>query len=215
MIYESGFKFFGKMSAAISHEVKNVLAIINENAGLLEDSTFMAEKGKTLESERLKTLAYKVKGQVQRADGILKNLNELARSLEASMEGVDLNETLDLVMGLSTRFASAQGVTLVRKQSENPVAVTTSPFLLQNILWLCLEFAMEMIGKEKKVGLVAEKTETGATVRFTHLEGLMARLNDRFPTERENALLGALKTRLDFDVEAGEIILSLPDRIES
>ena len=32
-----GIQFFGKMAASISHEIKNVLAIINENAGLLED----------------------------------------------------------------------------------------------------------------------------------------------------------------------------------
>ena len=37
MIAREGFQFFGKMSASISHEIKNALAIINENAGLLED----------------------------------------------------------------------------------------------------------------------------------------------------------------------------------
>ena len=39
-----GLQFFGKVSASIAHEIKNVLAIINENAGLLEDLTFAARK---------------------------------------------------------------------------------------------------------------------------------------------------------------------------
>lgn len=36
---------FAKISAAISHEIKNTLSIINENAGLLEDYAQMAEDG--------------------------------------------------------------------------------------------------------------------------------------------------------------------------
>ena len=212
-ISEAAFKFFGKMTASISHEIKNVLAIINENAGLLEDYTLMAEKGKAIDPERLKKLAGKVKSQVQRADGIVKNLNKFAQTVDESTGRVDLNETLDLVTVLSGRFAFVQGVTLDRKQPENPVKITTSPFLLQNILWLCLEFAMEVSGEEKKVGLVTEKTETGASVRFTQLKGLIAGPSDRFPTEREKALLRALKARLAFGVEGGEIVLSLPDSI--
>ena len=37
----------------------------------MEDYTLMAEKGKAIDPERLKKLAGKVKGQVQRADGIV------------------------------------------------------------------------------------------------------------------------------------------------
>ena len=57
MIAPEGFRFFGKMSASISHEIKNALAIINENAGLLEDLTLLAEQGRPTDPERLKKLA--------------------------------------------------------------------------------------------------------------------------------------------------------------
>jgi hypothetical protein len=42
------------MTASISHEIKNVMAIINESAGLLEDYSLMAEKGMPIDPERLK-----------------------------------------------------------------------------------------------------------------------------------------------------------------
>ena len=42
---ETSLQFFGRVSASISHELKNVLAIINENAGLLEDFTLMGDRG--------------------------------------------------------------------------------------------------------------------------------------------------------------------------
>jgi hypothetical protein len=48
-IAETGLQFYGKITASVSHEIKNVLAIINENAGLLEDFTFMADRGKPID----------------------------------------------------------------------------------------------------------------------------------------------------------------------
>ena len=36
-IGETGLRFFGKINSSISHEMRNVLAIINENAGLMKD----------------------------------------------------------------------------------------------------------------------------------------------------------------------------------
>ena len=43
---EAGLRFYSKVSASISHEIKNSLAVINESAGYLEDVTLMAKKGK-------------------------------------------------------------------------------------------------------------------------------------------------------------------------
>jgi C4-dicarboxylate-specific signal transduction histidine kinase len=44
-IGDAGLQFFGRMSASISHELKNALAIIKENAGLLADYVAMMGKG--------------------------------------------------------------------------------------------------------------------------------------------------------------------------
>ena len=57
----AGLSFFGAMTASISHEIKNRMAVINEQAGLLEDLVLMSKKGKALEAERLLQLAGKVK----------------------------------------------------------------------------------------------------------------------------------------------------------
>ncbi len=83
---EMGLQFFGRMSASISHEIKNVLAIINENAGLLEDFSLMADRGVPIDPGRLKTMAEKVKRQISRADGIIKNMNRLAHSIDETIK---------------------------------------------------------------------------------------------------------------------------------
>ncbi|MBW2430934.1 MAG: sensor histidine kinase, partial [Deltaproteobacteria bacterium] len=50
---ETGLQFFSQISASISHEIKNVLAIINENAGLMEDFTLMEDRGIPIDAARL------------------------------------------------------------------------------------------------------------------------------------------------------------------
>lgn len=43
-----GPAYFGKMAAAMSHELKNCLAIMNENNGLVQDFTHLARSGRPL-----------------------------------------------------------------------------------------------------------------------------------------------------------------------
>ena len=85
-----GVRFFGEMSASISHEIKNVLAIVNENAGLLQDMVMMIEKGMPLSPERLSGLARSIVRQVKRGDRIVKDMNRFAHSADHPAETVDI-----------------------------------------------------------------------------------------------------------------------------
>jgi signal transduction histidine kinase len=202
------------MTASISHEIKNVLAIINENAGLLEDITLMAEKGMPIDPEKVKTQAGRIKNQVRRADGIVKNMNKFAHSVDESLMSVDLAELSELMAALSGRFAYMRGVKLEPASMGSSATITTKPFLLENLVWLCLDFAMDRAGRGKTVGLIAEKTEDGGRIRFTQLDALGEAPTDKFPGEVEKALLAALKAQITKDVEAGEIVLSISKNIE-
>ena len=132
---QTGLQFFAKISASISHELKNVLAIINENAGLLEDFTLMAERGVALEPARLKTMAAGVKKQVSRADAIIGNMNRLAPSTDRPHATVDLAQTIETVIALTARFALMRGVRIDLQLPQNPVTLQTAPFFLMNLIW--------------------------------------------------------------------------------
>lgn len=214
IIGKEGLQFFGKMSASISHEIKNVLAIINENAGLLEDFTLLAEKGRPVEMERFKTLAGKIKNQVVRANDIIKNLNRFAHSADAFIEKIDLNEMLGFVVGLSGRLADMKGVSFEQKVVDKPVTITTSPFFLQNLLWFCLEFVMETANPDKSVDLLVEKMESGVRISFSNLLNIEEIQGERFPFPRKEAIMNALGAQISFDDGKGELILLLPDDVE-
>lgn len=210
VVYESSLRFFGKMSASISHEINNVLAIINENAGLLEDFALMADKVAPIDPARLKTMAGKILTQIQRADTIIKNMNKFAHSVDERIKRVNLNDRLDLIVALSNRVASMRGVTLELNTSTSPLFIITNNFFLENLLWQCLDFAMDAAGQDKTVSLNAEMTENQAVIRFSQLEDLKAASGMVSSVIIEESLLNALKGRLTTDIEAGVMALTLP-----
>jgi len=210
IIGKEGLQFFGKMSASISHEIKNVLAIINENAGLLEDFTLMAEKGRPVDMERFKTGAGKIRAQVGRADGIVKHLNRFAHSADDFSGEIDLNELIGFVVVLSNRFSAMVDVSFEHMEADRIVPLNTTPFILQNLLWLCLNFAMAVADGDKKIYLLVEKMESGARIRFSNLRGIQKIPGDRFPSKKEMALLNALGARISLNEGEGELILLLP-----
>ncbi len=214
MISEQGLQFFGKMSAIISHEINNSLAIINENAGLLQDFILMADKGMPLDPERLNSLAGKVIQQVRRAEGIVKNMNRFAHSVDESLKSVNLGDVVELIATLSGRLASMRGVTVEPKPAEVPVTINTNPFFLENLIWLCLDFAMDAAGEGNTIDIITVKTENGAQIRFMQVEGVAKAPPEKFPTEREKALLDLLKADLSADVEVGELVITLPRDID-
>jgi len=205
-----GLRFFGKISASISHELKNVLAIINENAGLLQDYAFKADQGVPFETERIKVLAERMKAQIRRGDKIIKNMNWLAHSVDEPVKTVDLRDILENMITLSERLATLKGVALEIKPAANPVRITTYPFFLENIIWQCLEFAIDAGSGGKTVSIVSETAEQGARIRyFWRGEGRESPVTS-FPTQHEEALLKRLNARISMDPRAGEIVLILP-----
>ncbi|MBF0099413.1 MAG: HAMP domain-containing histidine kinase [Desulfobacterales bacterium] len=151
IIGKSGLQFFGKISASISHEIKNALAIINENAGLLEDFVLMAEQGLPLDPERIKTLSSKIMKQIQRADTIIKNMNQFAHSIDADEKNIDINMILELIIALSARAASMKGVTLVFLPASRSLSIETNPFFLLNLMHSLIITSLDHLGGNKQL----------------------------------------------------------------
>ena len=213
IITETGLQFFGRISASISHEIKNVLAIVNENAGLLEDFTLMADRGKPIDPARLKMMAAAVKRQVARADEIIKNMNRFAHSIDQTTSTVDLDQTIELVIALTARFAAMQGVRVDLKLPASPLKIATAPYYLMNLLWLCLDFSMSASGDEKRVELVVEETENSVRIRYRRLAGIREALLETFPSDREKILLAVLEAVLTAEPDREEVVLRLSKNI--
>ena len=213
IIAEAGLQFFGRISASISHELKNVLAIVNENAGLLEDLTLMADRGKPIDPDRLKMMAATLQKQVGRADEILKNMNRFAHSIDETAAEVDLNQTIELVRRLTARFAAMRSVQVDLQLPPSSQTIRTAPFYLMNLLCLCLDFSMSASGDEKRVELVVDETANSVRIHFRQLAGLTQELLKNFPSGSEKELLAVLAADLTADPGSKEIVLRLSNNI--
>jgi K+-sensing histidine kinase KdpD len=193
------------VAASVTHDIKNSLATINENAGLLTDHAAMAMRGRPLDPERVDALAVRIMDQVKRANGLLKNMNRFAHSVDDFSKKVDLNDILKLVAALSVRFAAMSGTAVNVRPSSQPVLIETSPFGLLNTLFLCLEFALNSAGRGGSIELRPEKTDTGACVHFGPWPDIAIPKEDFCLS----TLIGA---RLITNTEAGILTLVMDDR---
>jgi len=209
VVGESALQFFGKMNASISHEINNVLAIINENAGLLEDVTLMEERGVPLDPEKLKKISGKILEQVQRANGITQNMNRFAHSVDETIKRVDIADTLRFMIILSSRLSDMKRVSFTMDSGSDRVEVTTHPFLLQNVIWLCLDYLMNRAKSGDTILISVEDHESDALIRFSGISGLDNMTTCDFPAERETRLVEALGAKLEVDNGASEIVLCL------
>lgn len=203
---EDGILFFGRVTASISHEISNVLAIIYENAGLMEDLLSAAERGRPLDPNRIKELAGKLKAQVRRGRTIVENMNRFAHSVDEPVNSLDLCELLTTTIALAQRIASMKQFQVEVEKVEGPVHIRTDPFLLQNLVWACIDFIMESGSPPDCIRLVPEKIGNETRIRFTGMKNFPS--DAGFPAQKQETLGKAVGARLS--IGNGEILLTIP-----
>ncbi len=209
----AGLRFFGKISASISHEIKNVLAIINENAGLLKDYTLMTEQGLELNPHQVGAKAEKIMAQVARADEIIKKMNLLAHSIDQDRQKTNLNVIIKLMIALYDRMAAMKNIKLELSAASESVSIITAPFFLENLISLCLDFILNVTDEGSVIQLWCEKTKKGALIRFTQLGKLPAEQSAGFYDDTVTAMMSALQAELFMDPALGELIITLPEEM--
>ncbi len=209
-VKDENIRFFGKIVASISHEIKNVLAIINEKAGLLNDLTLMAQKGTALDLGRIQAISNDMQAQIKRGDAIIKNMNKFAHSVDEAIQQINLMEITGLMTTLAERSASRQGVTLCLIPLSSSPMVQTRPFLLELLIWNCLQFAMPRCGEKKTVTIQIEQAMQGPQVKFS-----LGNNPIEEPVAFENLswLLEMVQADLRMLVAESQLILSLPEKI--
>ena len=211
IIVDARLAFFEKMSMSISHDIKNCLAIINENAGLLEDLALGAEQGISLNPERLKDLSIKLKKQVHRANDIVVKMNRFACSIECPAQTVDLVESLKLMCALSTTSAAMQDKELKPDLPSRVVEIITFPAVLNQTIWMCIEDAIQAAGESRTLTLALHTSRDGVKIIFKPLKNLRVTLRGLLHRQQAGQeLLSALGASVTTGTSGDEMILLIP-----
>ena len=207
-----GLLFCGTMTASMSHEIKNALAIVNENAGLLDDLILLSEKGRPLNPERLKTLAGDIRRQVQRADSIVGRLNRFAHSAGQPVTTTDIKEILEFTAALAARMAAMKGVTIT--VADTTILLQARPFIVENLLWLCLKHLFSMSTGNQSVQLGAEIADSHVVIGIQFDEGVAVEEIGKLVTQEGQPLIVALQADVRVDAHRHLIQLTLPKKFE-
>ena len=81
--------------------------------------------------------------------------------------------------------------------------------MLQNVIWLCLDYLMNRAKSGDTVPVSVEDHDSDVLIRFSGISGLDGMTTCDFPAERETRLLEALNGKLEIDNGAREIVLCL------
>jgi C4-dicarboxylate-specific signal transduction histidine kinase len=154
-------EFFGKITAGSTHEMKNVLAIIKESSGLMEDLMALSQDTPMPHREKFQSTLSVIKNQVQRGTEISDRLNRFAHSTDAQVDKIDLHAAAEHLIFLAQRFARLKNVVLKTDPPSVPMTVLVRPVRLLMTLFGCIECCLNILPPGSEIHLGVRKTDGG------------------------------------------------------
>lgn len=203
--------FAGAMGAGLSHEINNVLAIIGELGGLLQDLSSAADE-QGVSPAKLERVLSRINTQVERGKVFVKLLNQFSHSPEVEEQSLAAAEVVHHMIDLCGRLARLKRVTVIA-DDVTEANVFGDLFNLQHILFRCIEIALLTSPQETsiQVSLHWHSEELYFTLSNEQAGTDSPDIRDKFTTARQiaNRLGGTLEMQLaPLDIE-----LRLPSRL--
>ncbi len=159
--------FFGKIMANVSHEFNNVLTVITELSGLLEDLSLLAERGRPISPEKLQMITRKFSQHLARGKELITNMNRFSHSVDTPRASLDLKDVVKNMQVLIQRLVDRRQATLECSYSENGTDVTTDPFAVRHALFACFEWMMKASSPTPAYKIELISGERGADIVFS------------------------------------------------
>lgn len=203
--------FMGRVVASYSHEIQNILAIINESTGLMHDLLTLKKKDLADQVQRFAKTLEDVGEQVQRGQELSSHLNTLAHSPDKEVGGVDVVHSMQTIFALSNRLVKNKRMKLRLEEPQTQLQVTTRPVEFLHCLFCGLEWAMthgeagdEIVFQAQGTGDGVQITLSGWSLKTgTDDDGHVSRLQDVVSTLQGTCVL-----------RGKELMITLPRQIE-
>ena len=173
--------FVAEVTAGTTHEIRNILAIVKESAGLIEDLISAFNKRGSLDQEKLIRSLGRIDAQVARGTELLSNLNRFAHSLDPVQDAIDVTREIQQVASLCQfRARGRRHLLQVQPGGEN-LTVVVDPFRFQMSLFAAVGCCLEQLPEGSTVSISMGRKDDRPTVEFSGQGGDEATLPT--PTE--------------------------------
>jgi hypothetical protein len=197
-LQEQRLKYIGAVTASLSHEINNVLAIVGELSGLIDDLVEGAPEGR-LDPVRFKTIGEKIARHVERGKGQVSILNRFAHSVDDSWSTFEAGESVAAVVAVCDRFARLAKVELRLDGAEGWPRLEGPLSDFEHLVFRAIGAALLTVdrGGTVSVGLVID----GGVNRLEVVAGGPAPANEKTELAARLELIEALAVHLGMEVE--------------
>lgn len=191
LVYEAGLAFFGRVTAGVSHDLKNALSVISELGGLMEDALFAAEKGNAITNEQLAKVSEGVNRQVQRINAAVKRMHHFSHNVDDFRACASLAEIVEEVAHFCQRPALLKKVRLTVTYDDEANATIDKVFLWQHLVYEGFRTFLESATEGDEITIRAGMSGSVPSIEIASTGGLGGDA-----IERSMPVLSALTQRL-------------------
>ncbi len=161
--------FLGKVTASVTHDIQNVLAIIKETSGLMEDF-FLMQKSGGLEDfeERLDKCIKTIKKQAYRGVNLTSGLNGFAHTADSSQASINIFEITKKMISITERLFKQKGVDVSIVECNKPCSVITDPILFQMTVFSCIECLTNSFETKAVITVDIQSSDNRTTIIFLY-----------------------------------------------
>ena len=157
--------FIGKILAGFTHEIKNYLAIIKESAGLIEDLITLGKDTKSDSGQYLEII-HSIEEHIEKANVLFRYLNRFAHRMDDQFAIFNVNESLEELAALVTRFANQKKITIEKDFHESMPSIYNNSSLLQFVVYTALEEKIRNLDKNGKIAIQTGVDENSVRIRL-------------------------------------------------
>ena len=209
IINQGGLRYFGDMTASISHEIKNSLAIMNENTGLLQDLLAASQNGRQLNLDQIDQIANRITKQVHRMNHITEKINLFSHSIDFPEKTIDVGEVLELAVSLGSRIASYRNIEIKPVLPERKIFITTQVFFLLHLIWLVTDSTMTAVGPNRTIEIKPFDQASELKISFGSQGDIKQGFENIISSQTGRKTMEILSAHLIFNETNNEIILTL------
>lgn len=208
-------KFLAKITTGTTHEIRNVLAIIKESAGLMEDMVRACEAGKPFRADRFVRSIDRIGAQVDRGADLMSTLNRFGHSLDNPQDLTNIHREASEVALLSGRIARQKGHKVQASEGDRSASITVNRLLFQMALFSGVECCLEQLPKPGTVVMHSDQTGGIPTIDFIGEVGDDASLpspDEAIGWSRFVEILERLNATLEIEGAPGHFRIGFPSR---
>jgi hypothetical protein len=193
----------------ISHELKNILAIISEIMGLMDELAESPHGGMRLTPKKLRAMSESIAEEIDRANGVIRCMNTFAHSVDDFIGPVDLAEIISLTIQLVKLNPVSKPIKIEFSKSVS-CKIYTSPFFLENFLYHVLSFVLSAVSIEKTVAI---SLQANASTGGIEISGIEPDGFKSFPTQPAALLAKTIGAEIFSEKSAGRLKILLPQKL--